>query len=65
MKGLITKVVLNRNAAFLDTKSNNPSSHRQFQMGWKQWEWCFVRIHLRHEDVSVALVAVCWPAISV
>ena len=46
------------------TKSNNPNSQRQFQTGWKQWEGCFIRIHLRREDVSVALVAICWQAIS-
>ena len=58
MKGLITRVVLYRIAVFLANKSNNPSSQWLFQTGWKQWEWCFVRIHLRREDVSVAAVVI-------
>ena len=50
-EGLVAKG-FDRDVAFLATKSNKPSTHRQFQSGWKQAESYFAKNHLRLEDVS-------------
>ena len=48
---------LDRDVAFLATKSNKPGTQRQFQSGWKQFGNYLARNHLRHEDVNAATVA--------
>ena len=48
---------LERDVAVLATKSNKPSTQRQFQSGWKQFGNYLARNHFRHEDVKVATVA--------
>ena len=55
-EGLIARG-LDRDVALLATKSNKPSTQRQFQSGWKQVERYFARNHLKLEDVSVASFA--------
>ena len=53
----LTSMGFHRDVALLATQSHKPSTTRQYQSGWKQFEGYLADNCHRHEDVSVAHVA--------